>query len=79
MSRTPQQQADDFAAANAKSAVISGYALEQDPNKPSKGVVYRLMDGTRHRLGAAAVQLSTAPRWVFHGEPATIGQQDGGK
>lgn len=63
--RTPQEQADAFVAANAKSPVVVGAALEPDPNKPAKGARYKLQNGAWHYLGAAACRLLPQgyPRW----------------
>ncbi len=63
--RTAQQQADDFVAANDRSPVIQGAALEPDPTKPAKGGRYQLADGTWHRLGVEACRILPKgyPRW----------------
>lgn len=67
--RSPQQQADDFMAANRKSPVVSGYAIEPDPRKPAKGASYTLADRTTHRLGveACGLLLEGFPRWAHDG------------
>ena len=63
--RSPREQAADFAAANARSPVISGAAIHVGGEGPDHvvGVVYTLKDRTRHRLGLAAHRLMPAPRW----------------
>ena len=65
MARSAKQQAADFITANDKSPVVSGYAIESNPHKPSKGAVYRLKDGSKHRLGVEACALVTGeyPKW----------------
>lgn len=55
----------EFLAANAKSPVVSGYAIESDPHKPAKGAVYTLADGTRWRLNVAECQAIGMPRWAI--------------
>jgi hypothetical protein len=60
--RSPQEQADDFMAANDKSPVVAGFAIGQG----GQGGVYKLKDGTRHRIGAKGCGLLREgyPRWV---------------
>lgn len=67
MGRTPQQQADDFVAANNKYGVIAGTAIELNASKPSKGCLYKLTDGRWYRLGVKALQLlpEEYPKWDF--------------
>lgn len=66
MGRTPEQQAADFMRANDASPVVAGRGL------PKGGGVYRLDDGTSHRLGLAACRLlpSQYPRWMSFGDRA---------
>lgn len=65
--RTPRQQVAAFKRANDKSLVVSGYALHVGGHTPEccAGAVYRLADGTRHRLGSEAHTLleDPYPRW----------------
>lgn len=63
--RTPQQQADDFMAANDRNPVIAGAALEENPERPSRGARYKTTDGKWHYVGASAHKLLRAgyPRW----------------
>jgi hypothetical protein len=60
--RTPQQQADDFMAANDKSPVVAGYAIGQG----GQGGNYTLKDGSKYYVGAAACGLLREgyPRWI---------------
>lgn len=57
---TPKAAA--FVAANKQSPVVSGYAIEPDPRKPAKGVVYTLDDGRRFRLTVEDGR-QVEPRW----------------
>lgn len=59
---TPNAQA--FIDANAKSAVVSGYVIEPNPNKPSRGACYRLENGKTFRLSAEECGM-VKPRWGF--------------
>lgn len=63
--RTPQEQADEFVRANDASPVIAGAALEENPQKPSKGARYKLANGGWHYVGAAAGHLlpDGYPKW----------------
>ncbi len=63
--RTPQQQANDFIAANDKSPVVYGAVIEPAPNRPGRGGRYRLADGSSHRLGLEACRLLPEgyPKW----------------
>lgn len=65
MARSSQQQRDDFVKANDKSLVVSGYAIEPNPHKSAKGAVYKLADGSSHRLSAEACSLlpENYPKW----------------
>lgn len=57
------EKAKEFMRANVQSPVVSGYAIEPNPFKPSKGAVYTLKDGRRFRLGVVDCKAMTAPRW----------------
>lgn len=57
------KQAKEFIDANKKYKIISGYALEQNPNLPSKGVVYELSDGTFYKLYPEDLKHVTNPVW----------------
>lgn len=61
--RSPQEQANDFIAANDRSPVIAGRAIGHG----GKGGVYTLKDLSKHRLGGAAMKLlpDGYPRWDF--------------
>lgn len=61
MGRTAKQQAEDFMQANDKSPAVSAYLIEPNPNRSRKGIVYRLKDGSSHRLNDTAANLVTAP------------------
>lgn len=58
-------QAKEFLAANKRFKIISGYALEQDPRLPSKGVVYELEDGTFYKLYPEDLEHIDSPIWKF--------------
>lgn len=71
--RTPEQQAADFIAANARSPVIAGAALHVGGEGPDHvvGVTYTLKDLSKHRLSREAVKLLPGvPRWDLPKEPA---------
>lgn len=59
--RTPQQQCDDFVAANTASPVTSGSVIGQG----GEGAYFTLANRTTHRLGAEACKLlpDGFPRW----------------
>lgn len=65
MGRTAKQQAADFQAANDRSLVVIGSAIQKNPTKPAKGAMYKLADGSWHYLGAAACGLlpDGYPKW----------------
>jgi hypothetical protein len=52
-----------FVAANKESPVVSGSAIEQDPNKPSRGARYTLKSGRNFRLTAEECRQVGMPRW----------------
>lgn len=52
-----------FIAANAKSPVIAGRALEADPRKPARGGVYTLASGQTFTLTVEECRAVT-PRWA---------------
>lgn len=56
------ENAQAFVAANKRSPVVSGYALEPDPRKPAKGVCYRLANGKSFTLTPAECG-TVEPRW----------------
>lgn len=55
--------ADRFLAANSKSPVVYGRAIEPNPNRPAKGAVYRLKNGQEFRLSVADCKAVGMPRW----------------
>lgn len=57
------KQAKEFTEANKRFKVISGYALEQDPRLPSKGVIYELEDGTFYKLYPEDLGHISEPLW----------------
>lgn len=66
--KTPTQTEDAKAAkrfeeANKLSPVVSGYALEPNPNKPGRGGVFTLKNGKTHRLSGAAAALVRDIKW----------------
>jgi hypothetical protein len=52
-----------FVAANKRSPVVSGYALEQDPRKPSRGGSYTLQNGKEFTLSVEECRVIGMPRW----------------
>ena len=68
MSRCPARKTDTvnthrFCAANARSPVIAGRALEEDPRKPARGAAYTLADGQTFTLNVEECRAVT-PRWA---------------
>lgn len=59
---TPNAQA--FIEANAKSPVVSGWALEQNPHRPPRGIRYVLDDGSKFTLTPEECGMVT-PDWGF--------------
>lgn len=64
MRLSDKERAALFVAANKASPVVSGSAIEKDPKKPSKGAIYRLLDGQLFRLNADVCKIVGTPRWV---------------
>lgn len=61
-------KAKKFLAENAKSPVISGYAIEPNPTKPAKGVSYTLEDGQTFLLTPKECADVGMPKWKGMGQ-----------
>lgn len=57
------KQAKEFSNANKKFKIVSGFAIEQDPSLPSKGVIYELSDGTFYKLYPEDLKHISDPIW----------------
>lgn len=54
-----------FLVANKESPVVSGAALEPNPNRPSRGARYTLDDGRTFTLSREDCEQVGMPRWCF--------------
>jgi hypothetical protein len=52
-----------FIAANKRSPVVSGWAIEQDPRKPARGAGYTLKNGKTYNLSVEECGQVGMPRW----------------
>ena len=57
------ENAAAFLAANKRSPVIEGWALEPDPRKPARGASYRLRSGKLFTLTPDELRDVGMPRW----------------
>lgn len=63
------EQVQDFLRANSRSPVVSGWAIEENPNKPSRGAVYELMGGHIFKLTAEECREIGLPWWKGQPKP----------